>query len=363
MSGSTDLLGLTAELVTIPSVSRDEGAIVDWLTAHLVEVPWLELTRVGDNLVARTTLGRPLRLILAGHTDTVAPNGNTEAVIDGDRLSGLGATDMKGGIAVMVELARTVADPSVDVTYVFYAREEVAAAESGLLELHQERPDLLVGDAVILGEPTSSVIEAGCQGTMRIRITLAGERAHTARPWIGRNAVHRAGPLLTAIARAPERQPTIQGCTYHEALQVVRVEGGVANNVVPDHVEILLNHRFAPDRTPAEAEAHVQSVVEPWLEAGDTFEVVDLAAAAAPGLDHPLLAALQGRHGLAVNAKLGWTDVARFSGLGLPAVNFGPGDATIAHTAGEFVTRSDLEAAFAALDDLLRQGADGGSLP
>ena len=297
MRGSTDLLGLTAELVAIPSVSGDEGALVAWLTDQLAEVPWLELTRVGDNLVARTSLGRPLRLILAGHTDTVPANGNTEAKVDGDRLSGLGATDMKGGLAVMVELARTVAEPAVDVTYVFYAREEVAAIESGLLDLIRERPDLLEADAAILGEPTSSVIEAGCQGTMRIRITLAGERAHTARPWMGRNAVHRVGPLLTAIAEAPERQPTIQGCTYHEALQVVRVEGGVATNVVPDHVELVVNHRFAPDRTPAEAEAHVRALVEPRLEEGDTFAVVDQAAAAGPGLDHPLLAALQARHG------------------------------------------------------------------
>ena len=272
MTTATDLLGLTAELVDIPSESRCEEAIVAWLSDQLADVPWLELTRVGDNLVARTTLGRSLRLILAGHTDTVPANGNAEPIVDGDRLSGLGATDMKGGLAVMVELARTVAEPAVDVTYVFYAREEVAAAESGLLDLIRERPDLLEGDAAILGEPTSSVIEAGCQGTMRIRVTLAGERAHTARPWMGRNAVHRAGPLLTAIADAPERQPTIQGCRYHEALQVVRVEGGVAANVVPDHVEIVVNHRFAPDRTPAEAEAHVRAVVEPWLEEGDTFD-------------------------------------------------------------------------------------------
>ena len=363
MSGSTDLLGLTAELVAIASVSRQEGPIVDWLTARLEAVPWLELTRVGDNLVARTALGRPMRLILAGHTDTVPPNGNTDPVVAGDRLSGLGSTDMKGGIAVMVELARTVAEPAVDITYIFYAREEVAAAENGLLDLLRERPDLMVADAAILGEPTSSVIEAGCQGTMRISVVLTGERAHTARPWMGRNAIHRAGPLLSAIADTEARQPTIEGCTYREALQVVRVEGGVAGNVVPDRVEMVLNHRFAPDHTPADAEAFARSVVEPYLADGDTFEVVDVAPAAAPGMHHPLLKALQHRHGLAVNAKLGWTDVARFSELGVPAVNFGPGDASIAHTAGEFVTRRDLDAAFAALGDLVRRGVDGDSAP
>jgi succinyl-diaminopimelate desuccinylase len=175
--------------------------------------------------------------------------------------------------------------------------------------------------------------------------------------------VHRAGPLLVAIAEVPEREPTIQGCTYREALQVVRVEGGVATNIVPDHVEIVLNHRFAPDRSAAEAEAQVRATVDPFLEPGDTFEVVDMAAAATPGLDHPLLAALQRRHDLAVNAKLGWTDVARFTELGVPAVNFGPGDPTIAHTAGEFVTRADLDAAYRAVEDLVRRGTDLSSAP
>ena len=358
MSVPADLLARTAELVAIPSVSRNEAAMVEWLTERLGGVAGLELTRVGDNLVARTDLGRPLRLILAGHTDTVPPNGNTEPVIDGDRLSGLGATDMKGGLAVMVEVASTLTDPAVDVTFIFYAREEVAAAESGLLDLQRERPDLLDGDAAILGEPTSSVIEAGCQGTMRIRITLCGDRAHTARPWMGRNAVHRAAPLLTAIAAEPERQPVIQGCSFREALQVVKIDGGVATNVVPDRVELVVNHRFAPDRTPAEAEAHVRAVVEPWLDDGDTFEVEECAVGALPGLDHPLLAALQARHGLAVSAKLGWTDVARFAAIGVPAVNFGPGDPTIAHTSGEFVTRQDLEAGFRVLNDLVHGGIE-----
>jgi succinyl-diaminopimelate desuccinylase len=359
----TDLIALTAALIDIPSVSRDEAAVVAFIEAELGAVPGLELTRVGDNLVARTRLDRPFRVVLAGHTDTVPPNGNEQARIDGDRLSGLGASDMKAGLAVMVELARTVLDPAVDVTYVFYAREEIAAAESGLLELQASRPDLVVGDAALLGEPTSAAIEAGCQGTVRIRVTLAGERAHTARPWMGRNAVHRLGPLLAAVAECPERQPVLQGCRYHEVLQAVKVTGGVAGNVIPDHVEILLNHRFAPDRSPAQAEAHVRSVVEPWLEAGDTFEVIDLAVGAMPSLDHPLIATLVDRNRLEVEAKLGWTDVARFAEFGIPAANYGPGDPTIAHTAGEFVTRGELDAVFAALDDLLRRGVDGGSNP
>ena len=354
----TDLLALTASLVDIPSVSDDEAAMVARLEADLADAPWLELTRVGDNLVARTDLGRSERLILAGHTDTVPPNGNQRAEIVGDELRGLGAADMKGGLAVMLELARTVAEPAVDLTYLFYAREEIAAARSGLLELQRDRPDLLVGDAALLGEPTNSMIEAGCQGTMRVRIAMGGDRAHTARPWMGRNAIHRIGPLVQAIADEPERQPDIQGCRYHEAMQVVRIDGGVAANVVPDHVEVTLNHRFAPDRSPSEAEAHLRRVVEPHLEPGDEFEVVDVAAGAGPSLDHPLIASLVARNRLEVRAKFGWTDVARFAALGIPAANFGPGDPTIAHTAGEFVTRGDLDAAFAALDDLVRRGPD-----
>jgi succinyl-diaminopimelate desuccinylase len=358
-----DLLALTATLIDISSVSGHETALVEFIESHLADCPWLELTRVGDNLVARTDRARPLRLVLAGHTDTVPGNGNEQARIDGDTLRGLGATDMKGGLAVMLELARTVADPAVDLTFVFYAREEVAGADSGLLELQRLRPDLLAADAALLGEPTSAIIEAGCQGTMRVRIVLQGTRAHTARAWIGRNAVHRLGPLLVALADYPERQPELQGCRYHEALQAVRVEGGVAGNVVPDRVEVLINHRFAPDRSPAEAEAHVRQVLAPWLDGDDTFEVIDVAGGAAPALDHPLLSTLIERNHLAVGAKLGWTDVARFAEMGIPAANFGPGDPTIAHTAGEFVTRAELDAAFAAVDDLVRWGVDPSRRP
>jgi hypothetical protein len=220
-----------------------------------------------------------------------------------------------------------------------------------------ERPDLLEGDVALLGEPTDGVLEAGCQGTMRIRVQVKGERAHTARPWMGRNAIHRLGDLLVALADQPERRPVILGCEYREALQVVAVSGGVSGNVVPDHAEVLINHRFAPDRSAAEAEAHVRRVVAPWLDDGDEVDVVDLAPAAAPALDHPLLAALVARNDLPVRAKLGWTDVARFAERGIPAANFGPGDATIAHTAGSSSTWAPIAAA-AAVHDLLHHGPD-----
>jgi succinyl-diaminopimelate desuccinylase len=353
---SDDLLQLTADLIAVPSESFDEGPITDLLEADLRDHAHLEVTRVGDNLVVRTTLGRPTRVVLAGHTDTVPANANETPRLDGDVLWGLGASDMKSGLAVMWELARRHTAPAVDVTYVFYAREEVAAVHSGLGELFELRPDLLEGDVAILGEPTDGQIEAGCQGTMRLRIELAGARAHLARAWMGRNAIHRLGGLLTAIADDEPRRPEILGCHFHEALQVVRVEGGVAGNVVPDRVEIDLGHRFAPDRTPAEAEAHVRALVAPFLEPGDVVELVDMSPAAWPAVDHPCIEALIERHSLAVRSKLGWTDVARFAERGVPAVNLGPGDSTLAHTAEEHVHRESIERTFAALDDLLRVG-------
>lgn len=349
----TDLLHLTAELIDIPSPSFEERAIVEHIEAELRAVPWLDVDRVGDNLVARTSLGRDTRLVLAGHTDTVPANGNERARIDGDVLWGLGACDMKGGLAVMLELARSVAEPVVDVTYVFYAREEVAAVHNGLAELFELRPDLLAGDVALLGEPTGAAVEAGCQGTMRFRIDLAGRRAHPARAWMGVNAVHRLAPVLERLASYEPRRPEVGGCTFHEALLAVGVEGGVAGNVVPDSVSLTVNHRFAPDRSIDDAEAHVRSVFADLLGEGDTIERTDAAAGAWPATDHPLVQRLVARNGLEVRAKLGWTDVARFSAAGIPAANFAPGDPTIAHAPDERVERADLEVAHAALLDLL----------
>ena len=356
-SAPVDLLALTRDLVAIPSESHHEHELVDWLDRELAAVPWLTVERIGLNLVARTTLGRPTRVLLAGHTDTVPANGNQVPRIEGDVLWGLGATDMKAGLAVMVDLARTVADPVVDVTYVFYAGEEVAAVHNGLGHLFRDRPDLLVADVALLGEPTDAIVEAGCQGTLRLTVTLTGRRAHTARPWMGRNAIHRLGRLLALVDAHPGRQPVIDGCTFREALQAVAVDGGVGGNVVPDRATVTLNHRFAPDRSPAQAEQAVRGLLAPVLEDGDTVEVVDVAPAAAPALDHPLLQALVGRNGLEVRAKLGWTDVARFAEQGVPATNFGPGDATIAHTAQESVAREPIERCHRVLLDLLTAGA------
>jgi succinyl-diaminopimelate desuccinylase len=351
-----DLLARTAALVDIASPSRSEAAIVDVLEAELRSIAHLEVTRVGDNLVARTDLGRPQRLIFAGHTDTVPAADNATARIDGDRLFGVGSSDMKGGLVVMLELARSVTDPAVDCTFVFYAREEIASAESGLGELFELRPDLLDGDAAILGEPTDALIEAGCQGTLRFRLTLHGARAHTARAWMGRNAVHRLAAVLNVLAEYEPRQPVIDGCRFHEALQAVAIEGGVAGNVVPDVAVLTINFRFAPDRTMVDAEAHVRGLFAPMLEDGDSLELVDASDAAAPGLDHPLLASLAQRAGGEVLAKLGWTDVSRFAARGIPAVNFGPGDNTVAHTAGEYLDRAPLDKVWSVVHALVTEG-------
>ncbi len=349
----TDLLTLTAALVDVPSLSHHEKELADHIEQRLSAVSGLAVDRLGDNVVARTDLDRERRLVLAGHTDTVLPNGNERSRLEGDTLWGLGAADMKGALAVMLELAATIPDPQLDVTYVFYAREEVASRHSGLLELFGARPELVRGDVALLGEPTANRLEAGCQGTMRLRVALGGERAHTARPWLGSNAIHRLGEVLGVLNRYEGRRPVLDGCEYREILQAVFVEGGVGGNVVPDHAELVLNHRFAPDRSAEAAEHHVRELLAGVLGETDQVEVVELAPAAPPALGHPFLSELVGSHDLDVRGKLGWTDVARFAEHGIPAANFGPGDPDLAHSAGERITRGELERSFAVLHSVL----------
>ena len=358
-SGSrVDLLALTAELIDIPSVSHSEGALADRVEEWFRPLDWLVVDRVGDNVVARTFLGRPRRLGLVGHLDTVPPNGNERARVEGERVYGLGACDMKGGLAVMLALGASVPEPSVDVSYVFYAREEVARELSGLLEVDAYDSDLLAADAVVLGEPSGADLEAGCQGTMHLRAVLRGERAHTARPWMGKNAVHRLAGLLAALDRYEARRPVIDGCEFREALVASSVSGGTARNVVPDEAVLEINHRFAPDRSPAEAEAHVRDLLGVCLEEGNELDVLEAVRGAPPGLEHPLLASLVEAVGgtSRVRAKLGWTDAAFFAERGVAAVNFGPGDSELAHTAGEYVSVGALERVYGVLADRLTGG-------
>ncbi len=348
-----DLLALTSELIAMPSESFSEGPFVDWLESELTDLDHLDVVRVGDNLVARTRLGRSQRLLLVGHTDTVPANGNGHPRTEGDVLWGLGAADMKGGLAVFLDIARTVTEPAVDLTFVFYAREEVAQPHNGLNEIIAERPELLAGDCAIVGEPTNGTIEAGCQGAMRVEVVLAGARAHTARPWMGRNAIHRMAGILETLACYEARTPTIDGCTYREAVQAVSIEGGVAGNVVPDRCVLHIHHRFAPDRDESAAEAFLRDLLAPHLDDDDSFRVLDVSPACAPSLTHPLFDRLIAENELTVAAKLGWTDVARLDQLGVPATNFGPGDPTLAHTADERLERWSIETVHGALTALV----------
>ncbi len=360
----TDLFALAARLVDVPSVSHHEDEMADVVESLLTGLGGgvLEVARIGNNVCARTRLGLAHRLVLAGHLDTVPANGNEHARREGDVLFGLGAADMKGGDAVLLEAARAVAAAgsagelsgvlAADLTWIFYTCEEVDRRHSGLLEIAERDPGWLEADAAVLAEPTGAVVEAGCQGVLRVVVETVGERAHTARAWMGRNAIHALAPVLTAAAAYEGRRPVIDGCEYREALQAVSIGGGVANNVVPDRARLTLNHRFAPDRTVEEAFEAVRSLVAASL--GDDaehalVELDDSAAAAVPGLGHPLLASLVRATSAPPRAKLGWTDVSFFSSRGVPAANFGPGEPTVAHTAGERVHRDQLERAFAAV--------------
>lgn len=350
-----DLLADTAELVAIASPSHDESALAAHVADRLAGAGHLEVERVGDNVIARTQWNRDRRVILAGHLDTVPAQGNEVPRVEDDVCRGLGAADMKGGLAVMAHLAEVLTGSPFDLTFLFYSCEEVDMRHSGLVQLAELRPDLLAGDVAILGEPTNCLVEAGCQGNLRAEVRLGGMRAHTARPWMGTNAIHRLAAVLGVIESEQGRQPVIDGCRYREALQAVRVEGGVANNVVPDRVTLTLNHRYAPDRGHAEAMAWLAAVLGPTLDEGmgDAVEMVAFSEAAPPGLGDPLLSRLLELTGEAPVAKLGWTDVSFFTSRGLAATNFGPGDPTLAHTRDEWVSRGDLERAYRVLTELL----------
>ena len=347
---------MTSTLVAIPSVSFEEAAIVDFLHNRLNQIPWLETSRIGDNLIARTNMEKGQRLLLGGHTDTVPANNNLEPRLEGETLWGLGAADMKGGLAVMLSLAEAIPSPAFDMTYLFYAREEVAAEHSGLKDIVDAAPELLDADLALLGEPTSGTVEAGCQGTMRFVLELKGERAHTARPWMGVNAIHRLDKALNVLNEYKERKPVIEGCEYHEALQAVRIEGGVAGNVVPDSVALTFNHRVAPDRDLEEAEDFIRSLFSSIIAPEDSLILVDSAPPAKPGLSNPMLASMIGKHDLQARAKLGWTDVAFFDQRGIPAANFGPGDATLAHTQEERITKPAVDSCYLVLKNLIETG-------
>jgi succinyl-diaminopimelate desuccinylase len=360
---SADVLTLTRALVDVPSVSGTEEQLADLVEAALRTLGGLEVERIGNAVLARTNLGLPTRVVLAGHLDTVPIAGNVPSRLDeaSGLLYGCGTTDMKAGDAVMLRLAGRFgvpgATPAHDLTFVFYDNEEVDFALNGLGRVARERRGWLYGDLAVLLEPTDGEIEAGCQGTMRAVIDVPGRRAHSARSWLGVNAIHRAAPILTILAAYTAREVEIDGCLYREGLNAVGIHGGVAGNVIPDECRIELNFRYAPDRDEDAAEAHVREVFADAIAAGATLTVVDNAGGALPGLAEPAAAAFIAAVGRPPRAKLGWTDVARFAAFGIPAVNYGPGDPQLAHTREEHVQVDRLQPA----EDALTAYLGGGS--
>jgi succinyl-diaminopimelate desuccinylase len=334
---SRDVVSLTADLVDIASESLAEQEICDAVESALAGLSHLDVVRDGHTLVARTSLDRAERVVIAGHLDTVPVNGNFPSRLDGDVLWGLGTCDMKGGVAIALRLAAHVPQPNRDITFVFYEGEEIAAEFNGLGRVARGRPELLAADFAILMEPTGAIVEAGCQGTLRVDVITRGERAHSARSWKGSNAVHAAAEVLNRLNAYTPRDVEIDGLVYREGLNAVGISGGVAGNVVPDEARISVNYRFAPDLDEKQALSHVRELFE-----GFEVEVTDSAPGAMPGLDRPAAAAFVQAIGVDVAPKYGWTDVAQFSLLGIPAVNFGPGDPTFAHKADEHVPVSHL---------------------
>lgn len=328
---SLDGPALTVALCDTESVSGNEGPLADAVEAALRALPHLRVDRDGDTVVARTDLGRAERVVLAGHIDTVPLGDNLPCRVEDGRIHGCGTTDMKSGVAVQLRLAALLAEPNRDVTYVFYDHEEVEAAKNGLGRVARDHPDWLAADFAVLMEPTNATVEGGCQGTLRADVVLRGHRSHSARSWMGENAVHAAGEVLRRLAAYDAEQVDIDGLVYREGLNAVGIRGGVAGNVIPDECVVEVNYRFAPSRTEEQAGDVVRRVLD-----GFDVTITDSAPGALPGLSHPAAAAFVAMVGRDPMPKFGWTDVARFSALGVPAVNYGPGDPMVAHQREEY---------------------------
>jgi succinyl-diaminopimelate desuccinylase len=338
-----DPIALLRALIDIESVSGNEAEIAGSIEAALRPYGHLAVTRDGNVILARTELGRGSRVVIAGHIDTVPVANNLPSRVTGtdhDTLVwGRGACDMKGGVAVQLVAAAALTQPARDVTWIFYDCEEVEASRNGLTRISRERPGDLAGDFAVLCEPSNARVEGGCQGTMRIEVELHGLAAHSARAWMGRNAVHDAAPVLRRLAEYQPAEVEVDGLLYREGLNAVRISGGTAGNIIPDTCEIEINYRFAPDKSPEQAEEQIRQVLT-----GFPVEVTDVAAGARPGLDRPAAKEFVAAVGGEPSAKFGWTDVARFSAMGVPAVNFGPGNPSKAHADDEFCPAAEVEA-------------------
>ncbi len=345
---SADVVTLTRQVCDLPSVSGDETRLADAVEAALREHQHLEVLRDGDTVVARTHLGRARRVVVAGHLDTVPIAANLPTRLEGDVLWGRGTVDMKGGVAVALSLAASLDAPVHDVTWVFYDHEEVDSDLNGLGRVVRTHPDWLAADFAVLGEPSNGGLEGGCNGTLRVEVRLTGVAAHSARAWVGENAVHKAGEVLRRLEAYEPATVEVDGLAYRESLNAVLVTGGVATNVIPDACVVTVNYRFAPSRSVEQAVTHVRELLD-----GYDVVVTDAAGGARPGLDAPaaqefaasVLAVTGGRPA----PKYGWTDVARFSELGVPAVNFGPGDPLLAHKDDERVPVAQIELCHRAL--------------
>jgi succinyl-diaminopimelate desuccinylase len=347
-----DIVALTTDLVNIPSVSGNEAALASAIFVELSKCDWLEVHRFKNSVVAKTNLGKESRVIVAGHIDTVPVADNEKAVLvpsgkglpsDGtivpeDVVFGLGSCDMKGGVAVALRAAVSIENPQFDVTYIFYECEEVDSERNGLTLIAAEHSEWLTADIAVLLEPSNANIEAGCQGTLRAKISTTGTRAHSARSWLGDNAIHNLGDILARLNAYEPAKVMIDGLEYREGLNAVQVTGGIAGNVIPDSATVDVNYRYAPSTSGKQAEAHIREVFDGFL-----VEFVDNVSGAMPGLDRPALADLVSRVGGKVAPKFGWTDVARFSAMGVPAVNLGPGDPGLAHSRNEHVSVAQLK--------------------
>jgi succinyl-diaminopimelate desuccinylase len=348
LTTDADVVELTRIICDIESVSGNETALADAIEAALSGFPHLEVIRDGDAIVARTNLGRGKRVVIAGHIDTVPVADNLPVkFLQFEReqvLWGRGTVDMKAGVAVQLKLAATINEPNVDVTWVFYDHEEVEASLNGLGRIARTRPELLEAQFAVLCEPSSAQVEGGCNGTMRVDVRTSGVKAHSARPWMGENAIHKAAEVLTRLANNEPAEVEVDGLVYRESLNAVLIGGGIATNVIPDASVITVNYRFAPSKSAADAEAYLREFF-----AGFELDVIDSAEGARPGLDLPEAAAFVAATGGTPKPKYGWTDVARFSALGIPAVNFGPGDPNKAHADDENVPVSQIYACESAL--------------
>ena len=345
-----DIVDLLRAITDVESVSGNEEALADLVEEALRALPHLEVLRDGDALVARTHLGRAERVVIAGHLDTVPVAGNmpsSRQVVDGeDRVYGRGTCDMKGGVAVQLAVAAAVPEPVRDITWIFYDHEEVDAERNGLNRLSRTRPELLAGDLAVLMEPTAAAIEGGCQGTLRVAVRTSGLASHSARSWLGRNAIHAAGEVLRRLESYQPAQILVDGLLYREGMNAVAITGGIAGNVVPDRCEVIVNYRFAPDKDEEAAVGEVRRLFD-----GYEVTLLDCALGARPGLDLPAAQAFAAAVGGVARPKYGWTDVARFSALGIPAVNFGPANPNLAHADDEHCRVDDL---YACRDALVR---------